>query len=83
METAPSTLVTLHYDDRGAGTLSTSIAKPMSGWTKVSVTGITVTTGSIQVGVSADANAGNWVDVDDVSLVNAGAISNNGPARAK
>ena len=69
--------------DFGAGTLNTSIAKPMSGWTKVSVTGITVTTGSIQVGVSADANAGNWVNVDDVSLVNASAISNNVPARTK
>ncbi len=33
------------------------------------VAGITVTTGSIQVGVSSDANLGNWVDVDDFSLV--------------
>ncbi len=44
----------------------------MSSWTKISVPGITVTNGSIQVGVFSDANAGNWVNVDDFSLVRTG-----------
>nr|WP_233224069.1 hypothetical protein [Amycolatopsis sp. CA-128772] len=37
--------------------------------TKVTVSGIAVTNGSIQVGVFSDANAGNWVNVDDFGLV--------------
>jgi hypothetical protein len=56
----------------GAGELTASINKSMSSWTKVSVLGITVTTGSIQVGFSSDANAGDWVNVDDFSLVQSG-----------
>lgn len=53
----------------GGSELSSSINRAISGWTKVTVTGIAVTNGSIQVGVQSDANAGNWVNVDDFSLV--------------
>jgi hypothetical protein len=52
----------------GGGELDHAINQSIGSWTKVSVTGITVTNGSIQVGVSSDANAGNWVYVDDYSL---------------
>ncbi|MDX6282910.1 MAG: hypothetical protein QOH03_3981 [Kribbellaceae bacterium] len=56
----------------GATELNHSISQSIGSWTKVSVTGVTVTNGSIQVGVQSDANAGNWVSVDDFSLVQTG-----------
>lgn len=56
----------------GASELNSSINRSISGWTKVTVPGITVTNGSIQVGVQSDANAGNWVNADDFSLVRTG-----------
>jgi hypothetical protein len=31
-----------------------------------------VTNGTIQIGVSSNANAGNWVNADDFSLVQTG-----------
>lgn len=46
-----------------------SISQALGNWTKVTASGITVTNGSIQVGVFSDANADNWVNVDDFSLV--------------
>jgi hypothetical protein len=63
---------TLFAKNFGAGELSTSISQPLGSWTRVSVSGIAVTNGSIQVGVFSDANAGNWVNVDDFSLVQTG-----------
>jgi hypothetical protein len=56
----------------GASEMDHSINQSIGSWTKVSITGITVTTGSIQVGVSSEANANNWLNVDDFSLVRAG-----------
>ncbi|EWM10140.1 family 43 glycosylhydrolase [Kutzneria sp. 744] len=56
----------------GAGEMDHSINQSIGGWTKVSITGITVTNGTIQVGVSSNAGANNWVNVDDFSLVQAG-----------
>ena len=56
----------------GAGELDHAINQSISGWTKASISGIDVTDGAIQVGVSSDANAGNWVNVDDFSLVQTG-----------
>jgi glycosyl hydrolase family 43 len=56
----------------GASEVNRSISQPMGSWTKVGVSGIAVTNGSIQVGVFSDANAGNWVNVDDFSLVRTG-----------
>ncbi|TDU87974.1 glycosyl hydrolase family 43 [Kribbella voronezhensis] len=56
----------------GATELNRSISQSIGSWTKISVTGITVSNGSIQVGVQSDATAGNWVNVDDFSLVKTG-----------
>jgi hypothetical protein len=53
----------------GAAEMNHSINQSIAGWTKVSIAGIAVTTGSVQVGIFSDANSGNWVNVDDVSLV--------------
>ncbi len=53
----------------GSSEHNVAINRSIGSWTKVTVTGITVSNGSIQVGVQSDANAGNWVNVDDYSLV--------------
>ncbi|GHG41616.1 MULTISPECIES: family 43 glycosylhydrolase [Amycolatopsis] len=60
---------TIFAKNFGGSELSSSINRSIGSWTKVTISGITVTNGSIQVGVSSDANAGNWVNVDDFSLV--------------
>ncbi|WNM31733.1 family 43 glycosylhydrolase [Streptomyces sp. Li-HN-5-11] len=56
----------------GAGEMNRSVNQAIGAWTKVSISGINVTNGSIQVGVSSDANPGNWVNVDDFELVRTG-----------
>ncbi|GAB3649672.1 glycoside hydrolase family 53 protein [Glycomyces tarimensis] len=43
-----------------------------SQWTQVSITGVQVTSGQIEVGFYSDANAGNWINVDSVSLYRTG-----------
>ncbi len=62
----------LYAKNFGASELDRSINQSIGSWTQVSIPGITVTSGSIQVGVSSNANAGNWVYVDDFSLVQTG-----------
>ena len=59
----------LYAKNFGASELDRSINQSIGNWTQVSITGITVTNGSIQVGVASNANAGNWVYADDFSLV--------------
>lgn len=56
----------------GASELDHSINQSIGSWTQVSIPGITVTNGSIQVGISSDANAGNWAYADDFSLIQTG-----------
>ena len=63
---------TIFAKNFGGSEKNYSIKQSMSNWTKVTVSGITVTNGSIQVGVYSDANANNWVNVDDFSLVQTG-----------
>jgi hypothetical protein len=67
--------VNLFARNFGAGEIDHAIDQPIGSWTKVVVSGITVTNGSIQVGVSSTANANDWVDVDDFSLVQAGQLT--------
>jgi arabinogalactan endo-1,4-beta-galactosidase len=43
-----------------------------SQWTQVSITGIAVTSGQIEVGFYSNANAGNWINADSVSLTRTG-----------
>ncbi|GLL03786.1 beta-xylosidase [Dactylosporangium matsuzakiense] len=59
----------LYAKNFGAGELDRSINQSIGNWTPVSIAGITVTNGSIQVGISSNANSGNWVYADDFSLV--------------
>ncbi|MFB9690531.1 family 43 glycosylhydrolase [Amycolatopsis plumensis] len=63
---------TIFAKNFGSSELSASISQALGSWTKVTVPNIAVTNGSIQVGVFSDANAGNWVNVDDFSLVQTG-----------
>lgn len=53
---------------------SCSIAKASS-WTQLSISDINITDGKCQVGISSDANAGNWAKVDDISLINTSQVS--------
>jgi hypothetical protein len=59
----------LYAKNFGGSELDRSINQSIGSWTQVSITGITVTNGSIQVGVSSNANAGNWLYADDFSLI--------------
>jgi len=63
---------TIFAKNFGSSEKNYSIKQSIGNWTKVTVPGITVTNGSIQVGVYSDANSGNWVNVDDFSLVQTG-----------
>lgn len=56
---------------KGFGGSDRTIGLPVgtSSWMKVSIENVQVTSGWIEVGVYSDANAGNWINVDDVSLV--------------
>jgi hypothetical protein len=56
--------------DFGGADKSVSLAKPMGAWTEFSLPDIRVTAGKCQVTISSDAQAGNWIEVDDLSLVN-------------
>jgi hypothetical protein len=55
----------------GGADLSVSLAKAIKPWTFVSIPKIQVTNGKCQVAIISDANAGNWIEVDDISLVSA------------
>jgi len=52
-----------------------SINSSIGSWTKISISNINVTNGSIEVGVYSVANAGNWVNADDFSMVSNGGSS--------
>ncbi|MFC9689268.1 family 43 glycosylhydrolase [Kribbella sp. NPDC056951] len=45
-----------------------SIASSISAWTQITISGINVTNGTVEVGVYSDAKANNWVRADDFSL---------------
>ena len=39
-------------------------------WSQVTIPNITVTNGQLTIGFYSDANAGNWMDIDSVRLIN-------------
>lgn len=45
---------------------STSLKSPMNSWTEVVIKNITVTNGECEIGLYSDANAGNYVRIDDM-----------------
>jgi hypothetical protein len=56
--------------DFGAADQTVSLAKGMESWTQVSIPEIKVTSGRCQLAITSDAKAGNWIEVDDLSLIN-------------
>jgi hypothetical protein len=52
----------------GGTELDYSIKTAISSWTQITISGINVTNGTCQIGMYADANAGNWCKVDDFTL---------------
>jgi hypothetical protein len=64
--------------DFGAADRTVALAKPMENWTHVSIPEIKVTNGKCQVAITSDAKAGNWIQVDDLSLINSEALKAQG-----
>jgi hypothetical protein len=50
-----------------------NVNKKMDSWTQITIDNIAVTTGKVQIGVYSDAKAGNWLMVDDFTLIGDGA----------
>jgi hypothetical protein len=67
----------IYVKNYGGSEKTSSINQSISSWREISITDINVTNGSIQVGIYSKANAGNWVNVDDFSLVSTGGSSCN------
>jgi hypothetical protein len=52
----------------GGAEMTIDISRKMNNWTQVSINNIKVTNGSIEIGIYTSANAGNFVNVDDIVL---------------
>jgi hypothetical protein len=53
----------------GGDELDAAINQRLANWTQVTIPHITVTTGQCEIGVHSDANAKDWVEADDFSLI--------------
>jgi hypothetical protein len=53
----------------GGAEMDATVNKAMGSWTHVTISGINVTGGQMDIGVSTNASANQWVSVDDVTLV--------------
>ena len=69
----------IYIKDYGGADRQVALNKKIDSWQEVSLTGIQITNGKIQVGIYSDANAGNWVFVDDFSLVRNGKVTEPEP----
>ncbi len=49
-----------------------NVNKKMNDWTQVTTNDIQVTNGTVQLGIYSNANAGNWLMVDDITLIGNG-----------
>lgn len=59
----------IYISGYGGETIKQSIKDIDGNWKEITISDIPVTTGSCQVGIYSDGNAGNWVKVDDFSLI--------------
>lgn len=60
---------------RGAGADKiVNVNKKLNNWTEVTIDEIHVTNGTVQIGIYSDANAGNWLMVDDFTLIGSGTV---------
>ncbi|GAA1677402.1 glycosyl hydrolase 53 family protein [Glycomyces endophyticus] len=60
--------VYMYAKNYGGAERQAAIPASASAWTYVSIEGIQVVNGQIQVGFWDNANAGNWLNIDDVKL---------------
>ena len=67
----------IYVKNYGGSERTYSINQPISNWTEISIPNINVTSGSIEVGVYSNASGGQWVNLDDFSLVSTGGSSCN------
>ena len=59
----------VYVKNYGGSQRNYSINQSISNWTEISIPDINVTNGSIEVGVHSSANGGQWINVDDFSLI--------------
>ena len=59
----------LYASGHGGAELARELRQPIGEWTEITLPGIKVDTGSVQVGVYAEGKEGEWVSLDDLSLV--------------
>ncbi len=59
----------LYAYGHGGPEAAVSLATARAGWTEVTVPGVAVSNGSVQVGLYSEGRDGQWLKVDDVSLV--------------
>jgi hypothetical protein len=53
----------------GGDEKTAALSSASSSWTQISIPGIAVTTGNIELGVTTTANANQWIDIDDFTLI--------------
>jgi hypothetical protein len=59
----------LYAAGHGGAELSRSLHQPLAEWTEISLPGIRVDTGSVRIGVYSEGADGQWLALDDFSLV--------------
>jgi len=61
-------IANIYVKNFGGSEMNVSINNKINNWTQVSIKNIKVTTGKIQIGIYSNANAGNYINVDDIVL---------------
>jgi hypothetical protein len=59
----------LYASGHGGAELAQDLRQPVGEWTEITLPPIRVDTGSVQIGVYAEGKEGEWVSLDDLSLV--------------
>ncbi|MGH8853528.1 MAG: family 43 glycosylhydrolase [Telluria sp.] len=62
-------LARLYAAGHGGPELTHALHQPMAQWTEITLPGIRVETGSVQIGVYSEGTDGHWLTLDDFSLV--------------
>lgn len=61
----------LYAGGHGGAEQALALNRPLAAWTEITLPGIKVDTGHVQIGVYAEGKEGDWLSLDDVSLVRA------------